>query len=534
MAARHAIRRPSLGPVAIRCRGARGRHESGATLRRMSRAVAATLLIVTAATLLLRTGSSTAATGSTRGSRSGSPRTTSRDIPRLLGQDGIPPLYYLLLHGWMAARRHRRGRHARAVADLRAARRAGRRAGPGRAVFDRRAGALAAAGAAGSPFLTYYAQETRMYSLVAAALDPRLGELRAGLRARASGGTSGCSGCGSSLLLYTHKWGLFLARGDGRRVAGAVAARRGRRPRRRAAGRGLALLYAPWLPSLVFQAAAHRGAVGGAAVAAVAARLPGRPLRLRRAAAAGDRGVLRRAAAAAGRSAPSACWPLIAVVAAVLAWLCSQIEPAWATRYLAVVLGPLLLALAAVRLARARAGRGWRWSAWRVVWLLSGPPPVKSNVRTVADRRSRRDPARATSWSPPSPSRCRRCIATCREGVRLPDAAGARRATRGQTDWRDGAGAAARGQAERVLLPPVDRLAPRPPRAARHARSPARARHRRRGPARCGSARASGARGCAPTPACARSARRPARPSRSGAPACGRSCSRSCADILSP
>ena len=36
----------------------------------------------------------------------------------------------------------------------------------GAALFDRRAGALAAAGAAGSPFLTYYAQETRMYSLV--------------------------------------------------------------------------------------------------------------------------------------------------------------------------------------------------------------------------------------------------------------------------------------------------------------------------------------------------------------------------------
>src|SRR3954452_13962419 len=34
----------------------------------------------------------------------------------------------------------------------------------------------------------------------------------------------------------------------------------------------------------------------------------------------------------------------LAVATTVLAWLCSQIEPAWATRYLAVVLGPLLLA----------------------------------------------------------------------------------------------------------------------------------------------------------------------------------------------
>ena len=37
-----------------------------------------------------------------------------------------------------------------------------------------------------------------------------------------------------------------------------------------------------------------------------------------------------------------------------LAWVCSQIQPAWATRYLAVVLGPVLLALASV-VSRGRA-----------------------------------------------------------------------------------------------------------------------------------------------------------------------------------
>ena len=73
----------------------------------------------------------------------------------------------------------------------------------------------------------------------------------------------------------------------------------------------------------------------------------------------------------------------VAVTTAVLAWLCSQIEPAWATRYLAVVLGPLLLALASV------VSRGRRWTALAlagvaVVWLMSGPPPTKSNVRTVS------------------------------------------------------------------------------------------------------------------------------------------------------
>ena len=45
---------------------------------------------------------------------------------------------------------------------------------------------------------------------------------------------------------------------------------------------------------------------------------------------------------------------LIGGVAALLAFLGSQLEPAWAPRYLAILFGPLLLALAAV-LARGRA-----------------------------------------------------------------------------------------------------------------------------------------------------------------------------------
>jgi hypothetical protein len=50
---------------------------------------------------------------------------------------------------------------------------------------------------------------------------------------------------------------------------------------------------------------------------------------------------------------------LVGGVAALLAFLGSQLEPAWAPRYLAILFGPLLLALAAV-LAR---GRRWTWAA---------------------------------------------------------------------------------------------------------------------------------------------------------------------------
>ena len=73
----------------------------------------------------------------------------------------------------------------------------------------------------------------------------------------------------------------------------------------------------------------------------------------------------------------------IGALTASMAWLVSQVEPAWASRYLAVVMGPLLLALAAV------VSRSARWGALAlvgvaVVWLVSGPPAVKSNVRTVS------------------------------------------------------------------------------------------------------------------------------------------------------
>ena len=87
------------------------------------------------------------------------------DIPVALRQDGSPPLYYALLHGWMLVAGA--GEAATRTLSLAFAGLAVPVAWwAGRAAFDRRAGALAAAGAAFCPFLTYYGQETRMYSLV--------------------------------------------------------------------------------------------------------------------------------------------------------------------------------------------------------------------------------------------------------------------------------------------------------------------------------------------------------------------------------
>jgi mannosyltransferase len=76
---------------------------------------------------------------------------------------------------------------------------------------------------------------------------------------------------------------------------------------------------------------------------------------------------------------------VIVATTALAAWLASQVQPSWSTRYLAVLLGPLLLALAAVL------SKGARWTAAALaatgaLWLVTGSPPAKSNVRTVAHR----------------------------------------------------------------------------------------------------------------------------------------------------
>ena len=80
----------------------------------------------------------------------------------------------------------------------------------GNAVFDRRTGVVAAVGVAGCPFLTYYAQETRMYSLVVVlSLLASASFTLAFLRDR-RGHVVGL-GVWMTMLLYTHTWGIFLA-----------------------------------------------------------------------------------------------------------------------------------------------------------------------------------------------------------------------------------------------------------------------------------------------------------------------------------
>ncbi|MEA2702639.1 MAG: mannosyltransferase, partial [Actinomycetota bacterium] len=183
-----------------------------------------------------------------------------------LRHDGSPPFYYLVLHGWMAifgdgdvAVRAFSGLVA--VAALPLAWLVGRRLGGRPAAW----GALLLL--ASSPFAIRYATETRMYSLVILlvlggylALDAVL-DRRSSVASVVLGGATGA-------LLLTHYWSFFLVL----TVAGSllVSALRARRRgdtdasssgRRAGALRAVlamaagSLLFVPWIPDFLYQAA---------------------------------------------------------------------------------------------------------------------------------------------------------------------------------------------------------------------------------------------------------------------------------------
>ena len=282
------------------------------------------------------------------------------DIPGVLRQDGSPPLYYLLLAVWMdlfgigEARTHALS-IAFAVAIVPAAFLAGR------ALFGTRAGWIAALLAALNPFLTYYGEQTRMYSLVALlSMIVTAAFVLAFVQRRRS--WLAVFSVALALLFYSHNWGLFLGVGTG---AALLVLLRGAPDRRRLlidaalAYGAVGLLYLPWVPSFLFQAQ-HTAAPWSTApetrdlLAAGTSLLAGAAPAMAFALGAGS-GL---AALLAGRRLRG---PKARTVLALLtmgfatlaaAWLSSQISPAWATRYLSVLIGPLLL-VGAGGLARA-------------------------------------------------------------------------------------------------------------------------------------------------------------------------------------
>ena len=347
------------------------------------------LALLVAVSLFLRTRAIDAAFWIDEGLSVGIASFPLADIPGVLRQDGSPPLYYLLLHLWMDAfGRSEEATHALSLTFALAAVPAALWAGW--SLFGRRAGWIAAAFAAINPFLTVYAQETRMYSLV---IILSLLATATFLHAFAFGRRRYVPAFALALaaLLYTHNWALFFTLGTLAALAFVVRSSAERRPLLRDAALAYgaaALAYAPWLPTLLDQSR-HTGApwsnppsplelLGGFLIvlagqgALVALLLAGGT----------GLGRLLGARASAERTAVLATM-VLGGATLVSAWTFSQFTPAWANRYLGVLVGPFLL-LAAANLPRA--GRlGVAALALVVIfWAPYAASEDKSNVDTIA------------------------------------------------------------------------------------------------------------------------------------------------------
>jgi mannosyltransferase len=314
------------------------------------------------------------------------------DIPDVLRQDGSPPLYYLLLNVWM----HVFGSgeadtHAMSVAfALFTVPVAWVGA---RAMFGDRAAWIAALLATLNPFLTYYAQETRMYALVAL-LSTVVASTFVVAFVQGRRRWLPAFGVSLALLVYAHNWGVFLGLGT---VAALVPIWRATTDRRAllrdaAIGYGVAvLLYLPWVPFFISQAR-HTGApwaeaprlqdvlnglsnlFGGAAPAMALALAAGFGL-----------STLLAAPRRSPRARAALALAVMATTALVCAFVVSQISPAWSNRYFAAFLGPLLL------LGAAGLARGGRLGVVAVVILAAfwfnprtGVLNSKSDAHTVS------------------------------------------------------------------------------------------------------------------------------------------------------
>ena len=333
-------------------------------------------------------------------------------LPHLLREDGSPPLYYVLLHVWMSVFGEKEAA-THALSLVFALITVPVAFWAGSSLFGRRVGIFATILAAGVPFLTTYAQETRMYalllllSLVVSASFVHV--FIYGRRRHLA--TFGLSMAAS---LYTHNWALFL--GLATFAAFWLCVWMEPRPRRELYRDGLigfgvaALIFLPWLPTLIYQAQ-HTGApwanppvlwsltgsyyfiVGGRG-AAMTLLLGAGVGMLGTSAGLFTAGAGRLSLAGPRHGEPAARRERAAVLSLIviglgtllIAFVYAKVTPAWAPRYVAVIVGPSLLATA-YGLARAR-GVGVVALIFVCLFWCFDPrtsiPYAKSNVAAVA------------------------------------------------------------------------------------------------------------------------------------------------------
>jgi mannosyltransferase len=320
-------------------------------------------------------------------------------LHEVLRGDGAPPLYYVLLKGWMAVfGRSEVALHALSLvfglAMIPAALWAGW------SLFGRRAGWICAVLTATNPLLSAFSFEARSYSLMALLALLMVATF---LHAFAFGRRRMLPGfvATTTLLLYTHNWGLYMVAGAALALAPIALLRSDRRRLVidvALAFGAVALLFLPWLPTLLDQTR-HTGApwspVPGFSDLVDATRtVMGKVSAAEVIALVAAFGFIRSPRLGRRPTAAIVAGLLLAVTPLLLGWLVSQFEPNWATRYFVAVTGAALL-VAAAGLARA----GWAGVATAAIiataWLgpisafQPDPRPrldIRANVKEIAAR----------------------------------------------------------------------------------------------------------------------------------------------------
>jgi MFS family permease len=314
-------------------------------------------------------------------------------IPGILRHDGNPPLYYMLLHVWIQIfGASESATHALSLLFGLLTIPVGFWAGW--SLFGRRAGIMAAVLLAFSAFLTQYAQETRMYELMGLlGLFATAGFLHGFVFGRRK--YLIMFSIALALMLYTQSWGVFFWLGSAIALIPVYLRSDDRRGLLRDAAMsfiGAGILYLPWLPNFLYQAK-HTAAPWDSSPHF------GAPVQLSRNLLGGDRvsialllaatiGVAELFTRAHRRTREATVmWTLIAIPVATLAlaWVASQITPAWVPRYFAPVLGAIVL-LAAFGCARSGVV-GIVAIVFSVIFLInpaSYTPAYKSDVRDIS------------------------------------------------------------------------------------------------------------------------------------------------------
>jgi mannosyltransferase len=314
-------------------------------------------------------------------------------IPGVLRHDGSPPLYYLLLHVWMGAFGNTEvATHWMSVLFGVLTIPVG--AWVAWSLFGRWAAFIAAVLFSLNPFLTAYSQETRMYTLMALlGLLATAGLIHGFVYRRRK--YLILFAIAQALMVYTHAWGLFFGVGAVVALIPVYLNSDDRRAFLRDAVLSFgaaAVLYLPWIPTLLYQAT-HTGSPWDSAPNF------GAPVQISRNLMGGDRATTALVLAAAIGLAPfftkllrrsreaQAMWLMILLPIGTLGfgWIVSRFSPAWQYRYFAPVLGALLL-LAAWGMARAKGVGLIALILVVIFWAnpASFTPQYKSDMKDVA------------------------------------------------------------------------------------------------------------------------------------------------------